>query len=50
MRGAKTLALRMREHERNAQAVAEFSKRIRRGRVFYPACGRTHNTNWRSAK
>ncbi|MDQ6933058.1 MAG: PLP-dependent aspartate aminotransferase family protein, partial [Candidatus Eremiobacteraeota bacterium] len=24
MRGAKTLALRMREHERNAQAVAEF--------------------------
>jgi cystathionine beta-lyase/cystathionine gamma-synthase len=37
MRGAKTLAIRMREHERNAQAVAEFlSSRDDVERVYYP--------------
>lgn len=37
MRGAKTLALRMREHERNAQAVAEFlESRDDVARVYYP--------------
>ncbi len=37
MRGAKTLALRMREHERNAQAVAEFLEAHPDvARVFYP--------------
>lgn len=37
MRGAKTLALRMREHERNAQAVAEFlAGRDDVTRVHYP--------------
>jgi cystathionine gamma-lyase len=37
MRGAKTLALRMREHERNAQAVAEFlASRSDVARVYYP--------------
>jgi cystathionine gamma-synthase/cystathionine gamma-lyase len=37
MRGAKTLAIRMREHERNAHAVAEFlAAREDVARVFYP--------------
>src|SRR5579871_1686895 len=37
MRGAKTLALRMREHARNAQAVAEFlAERDDVTRVHYP--------------
>jgi cystathionine gamma-synthase/cystathionine gamma-lyase len=37
MRGAKTLALRMREHERNALAVAAFlADRDDIARVFYP--------------
>ena len=37
MRGAKTLALRMREHARNAQAVAEFlAARDDVARVYYP--------------
>jgi len=37
MRGAKTLALRMREHERNAIAVAEFlEKHPKVERVHYP--------------
>jgi cystathionine gamma-synthase/cystathionine gamma-lyase len=37
MRGAKTLAVRMREHERNAIAVAEFlSSRSDVARVYYP--------------
>ncbi|MGR4064327.1 MAG: cystathionine gamma-synthase [Vulcanimicrobiaceae bacterium] len=37
MRGAKTLALRMREHARNAQAVAEFlESHPDVARVFYP--------------
>lgn len=37
MRGAKTLALRMREHARNAQMVAEFlSARDDVARVYYP--------------
>jgi len=37
MRGAKTLALRMREHQRNAQAVAEFlESRDDVARVYYP--------------
>jgi cystathionine gamma-lyase len=37
MRGAKTLALRMREHARNAQAVAEFlESRDDVSRVYYP--------------
>jgi len=37
MRGAKTLALRMREHAHNAQAVAEFLESHRDvARVFYP--------------
>jgi cystathionine gamma-synthase/cystathionine gamma-lyase len=37
MRGAKTLAVRMREHERNAYAVAEFlSARDDVANVFYP--------------
>ncbi len=37
MRGAKTLALRMREHQRNARAVAEFlSERDDVAEVFYP--------------
>jgi len=37
MRGAKTLALRMREHARNAQAVAEFlDSREDVARVYYP--------------
>ncbi len=37
MRGAKTLALRMREHARNAQAVAEFLEGQHAvSRVFYP--------------
>ncbi|MDQ2866638.1 MAG: cystathionine gamma-synthase [Candidatus Eremiobacteraeota bacterium] len=37
MRGAKTLALRMREHERNARAVAEFlESHAEVDRVFYP--------------
>jgi cystathionine gamma-synthase/cystathionine gamma-lyase len=37
MRGAKTLALRMREHERNAQVVAEFlAARDDVERVYYP--------------
>jgi cystathionine beta-lyase/cystathionine gamma-synthase len=37
MRGAKTLAIRMREHARNAQAVAEFlESRADVDRVYYP--------------
>jgi len=37
MRGAKTLALRMREHARNAQAIAEFlDSRSDVARVYYP--------------
>ncbi|MBV8582724.1 MAG: PLP-dependent transferase, partial [Candidatus Eremiobacteraeota bacterium] len=37
MRGAKTLALRMREHTRNAQAVAEFlESHDEVARVYYP--------------
>ncbi len=37
MRGAKTLALRMREHARNAQAVAEFLESHEGvARVYYP--------------
>jgi cystathionine beta-lyase/cystathionine gamma-synthase len=37
MRGAKTLALRMREHARNAQAVAEFLETHDEiARVYYP--------------
>lgn len=37
MRGAKTLAIRMREHERNARAVAEFlDKHADVERVLYP--------------
>jgi cystathionine gamma-lyase len=37
MRGAKTLAVRMREHERNARAVAEFlASRADVERVHYP--------------
>ena len=37
MRGAKTLALRMREHAKNAQAVAEFlESHAEVDRVFYP--------------
>ena len=37
MRGAKTLALRMREHAKNAQAVAEFlESHAEVERVFYP--------------
>jgi cystathionine gamma-lyase len=37
MRGAKTLALRMREHARNAQIVAEFlESRADVARVYYP--------------
>jgi len=37
MRGAKTLALRMREHERNASAVAQFlEKREDVAAVYYP--------------
>lgn len=37
MRGAKTLALRMREHARNAQVVAEFlESRDEVARVYYP--------------
>lgn len=37
MRGAKTLALRMREHARNAQAVAEFlESHDSVARVYYP--------------
>ncbi len=37
MRGAKTLALRMREHARNAQIVAEFlASRDDVARVYYP--------------
>jgi cystathionine beta-lyase/cystathionine gamma-synthase len=37
MRGAKTLALRMREHARNAQAVAEFlESHDEVARVYYP--------------
>lgn len=37
MRGAKTLALRMREHAKNAQAVAEFLEgHPQVSRVFYP--------------
>ncbi|GAC1500224.1 MAG: cystathionine gamma-synthase [Vulcanimicrobiaceae bacterium] len=37
MRGAKTLALRMRQHARNAQAVAEFLEaRHDVAKVFYP--------------
>jgi cystathionine gamma-lyase len=37
MRGAKTLAVRMREHERNAHAVAEFlESRDEVERVYYP--------------
>ncbi len=37
MRGAKTLALRMREHAGNAQMVAEFlAKRADVARVYYP--------------
>jgi len=37
MRGAKTLALRMREHARNAQTVAEFlESRADVARVYYP--------------
>ncbi len=37
MRGAKTLALRMREHARNAQAIAEFlHAREDVARVYYP--------------
>jgi cystathionine gamma-lyase len=37
MRGAKTLAVRMREHARNAQAVAEFlNARADVSRVYYP--------------
>jgi cystathionine gamma-synthase/cystathionine gamma-lyase len=37
MRGAKTLAIRMREHERNAQAIAAFlATRDDVERVFYP--------------
>ncbi|MGA8099466.1 MAG: cystathionine gamma-synthase [Candidatus Cybelea sp.] len=37
MRGAKTLALRMREHARNAQAVAEYlESRDDVARIYYP--------------
>jgi cystathionine gamma-lyase len=37
MRGAKTLALRMREHAKNAQAVAEFlESHLEVSRVYYP--------------
>ena len=37
MRGAKTLALRMREHERNAREIAAFlASRADVARVFYP--------------
>jgi cystathionine gamma-lyase/homocysteine desulfhydrase len=37
MRGAKTLALRMREHARNAQTIAEFlESRSDVARVYYP--------------
>jgi cystathionine gamma-synthase len=37
LRGIKTLVVRMREHERNAQAVAEFlEKHHKVKRVFYP--------------
>jgi len=37
LRGAKTLALRMQQHERNAQAVAEFlAARDDVARVYYP--------------
>jgi cystathionine gamma-synthase/cystathionine gamma-lyase len=37
MRGAKTLALRMREHAKNAQAIAEFlSSHPEVDRVYYP--------------
>lgn len=37
MRGAKTLAIRMREHAKNAQAVAEFLEAHREvERVYYP--------------
>jgi cystathionine gamma-lyase len=37
MRGAKTLAVRMREHERNARAIAEFlESRADVVRVHYP--------------
>ncbi|MGD0050961.1 MAG: cystathionine gamma-synthase [Vulcanimicrobiaceae bacterium] len=37
LRGAKTLALRMQQHERNAQAVAEFlTARDDVARVYYP--------------
>jgi cystathionine beta-lyase/cystathionine gamma-synthase len=37
MRGAKTLAVRMREHERNARAIAEFlESRADVARVHYP--------------
>ena len=37
LRGAKTLAIRMREHERNARAVAEFLAQHRDvERVYYP--------------
>lgn len=37
MRGAKTLAIRMREHAKNAQAVAEFlESHAEVDRVFYP--------------
>jgi cystathionine gamma-lyase len=37
MRGAKTLAIRMREHAKNAQAIAEFLEAHPEvGRVYYP--------------
>ena len=51
LRGTKTLAVRMAQHNINGLALAEFLRRTRRcSGCSTPACRRTRSTSWRSGR
>ena len=52
LRGTKTLALRMQQHNANGLALAEFLERAPEGAraSTTPGCRRIRSTSWRSAR
>ena len=51
LRGVKTLAVRMQQHDCNGRRVADYlagHKKVKK--VFYPGLPTIRNTNWRSGR
>ncbi len=51
LRGVKTLAVRMEQHDRSGRVIAEFLARHKKvKRVFYPGLAEHPSTNWLIAR